>query len=409
VLLLGGILPVSLAVGIRPGWISFLAGAALFALAGRALPAPRTPTAVPSPPRDARRARPVSILLGAILLFGCLVYALRALTEPMWATDFLAIWGGKGKAIFGTGALPEWIYRIPELGFTHPEYPLGLPFLYASFGFLLGYWEDHATALLFPVSQWATLLVLAGWLRRRGVPRPMPLAAAALLSLLEPLYRAFTTGMAEVPLAFFLLLLGASLVDALDGDPGALRRLAVASLGAAALKNEGLLAAAAAAGIALAARRTAKSERWTIAAAALAPAIAIRAIHRLAMGPLPLRDFDFRLLFARELPIRLAFDLRTIALEALLPGAAGLVLAAILFVAGRRSVAAARLAALAAILLAAYAVLPAFAVLGPDWLVHTAFVRTAAALAPLLFAALALRLAPVFSETVSGGESNGSG
>src|SRR4030095_7901029 len=104
-------------------------------------------------------------------------------------------------------------------------------------------------------------------------------------SLVEPLYRAFTTGMGEVPLSFFLLLLGASLVDALDREPGAVRRLAVAALGVAALKNEGLLAAAAAAVIALAARRTAKADRWRVAAAALVPALSVRALQRLRMGP----------------------------------------------------------------------------------------------------------------------------
>ena len=31
--------------------------------------------------------------------------SLRALTEPMWSNDFLAIWGLKGKAIFAAGAV----------------------------------------------------------------------------------------------------------------------------------------------------------------------------------------------------------------------------------------------------------------------------------------------------------------
>jgi hypothetical protein len=410
-LLLAGVVPACFAVGLPPGWIPFLAGAAGLALLGRAFSARggETPEATGSRPPEAPRARPVSVFLGALLVLGVGVYALRCLTEPMWATDFLAIWGGKGKAIFGAGGLPAWLHRMPELGFTHPEYPLGLPFLYASFAFLLGYWDDHATALLFPVFQWATLLFLAAWLRRHGAPRPVPLAAAAALSLVEPLYRAFTTGMGEVPLSFFLLLLGASLVDALDREPGAVRRLTVAALGAAALKNEGLLAAAAAAVIALAARRTAKAVRWRAAAAALVPALSVRALQRLRMGPLPLRDFDFRLLLAPELPIRIGFDLRAIALETLGPGAFGLLLLAILFGAGRRSIPAVRLATLAAILLSAYAILPAFAVLGPDWLVRTAFVRTSVSLAPLAAAAVVLRLAPLFAESVSGDGSSGSG
>ncbi len=351
----------------------------------------------PAPPAESgpKNGR-ATALLAALLALGVLLYLLRALTEPMWATDFLAIWGWKGKTIFGAGAFPAATFLRPELGFTHPEYPLGLPFLYASLGFLLGGWDDHATGLLFPACQAGTLLFIAGWLRRRGAPAPLPLAAAAALSLFEPLYRAFTTGMADVPLSLFLLLLGASLADALDGEPGGLRRLAVAAFAAAAIKNEGLFAAAAAAGIALLSTGAAWPRRRRALAAAALPALLALALHRLATGPQPLRDFDFRLLFSREFPIRLGFDVRAIALEVGAIGALGLGAFLLLLAAGRRTPSSDRLLALAALLLAAYAVLPAFCVLGPEWLVRTAFARTAAALAPLLFAAAALRLSLVF-------------
>jgi hypothetical protein len=331
-----------------------------------------------------------------LLSLGVLLYTLRALTEPMWATDFLAIWGWKGKTIFGAAALPDWMWRMPELAFTHPEYPLGLPFLYSGVAFLLGRWDDHAMALVFPALQAATALLLAGWLRRRGAPPPIPLAAAAALALFEPLYRGFTTGMAEVPLSFFLLLAGTALVDAVDGDAGALRRLAVASAGAAALKNEGLLAAVAAALLAVSAARLPWRSRWRVAAAALLPALAVFAAHRIVRGPLPLRDFQFGLLGSPAFPARFLLGVRTILAEAVLPAAPALLALAALYWAGRPSPAAARLLGLAAVPLAAYAILPAFCVFGPDWLVRTSFARTASALAPLAAAALALRLAPLF-------------
>ena len=54
--------------------------------------------------------------------------------------------------------------------------------------------------------------------------------AAAIVAWFEPLYSGFLTGMAEVPLAFGMLLFGTALADALDDpDPGALRRLALAA------------------------------------------------------------------------------------------------------------------------------------------------------------------------------------
>jgi hypothetical protein len=211
--------------------------------------------------------------------------------------------------------------------------------------------------------------------------------------------------MAEVPLSFFLLLLATALTDALDGEKGAGRRLALAAAGAAALKNEGLFAAAIAAGIAVVAPRKPWRERGTAAAAALLPALVVAAAHRVGRGPLPLRDFRFHLILEPEFPSRLLLGLRTIIGEASVPAAAGLLAFGLLLLAGVRSPSGDRLLALAAALPAAYAILPAFCVWGPDWLIRTAFARTAAALAPLAAAGAALRLAPVFT---SAGESTGS-
>lgn len=391
--ILEGYVPLSLAAGLRPGWIPFLLLCAIVVVAGRLVSLPSLP------PREGRGEGVTPIIRFSLLLLlslGIALYTLRALTEPMWATDFLAIWGWKGKTLFGAAALPAWTWRMPELAFTHPEYPLGLPLLYAGISFLLGHWDDHAMALLFPALQAATLLLLAGWLARRGAPPPIPLAAATALALFEPLYRGFATGMAEVPLSFFLLLAGTALADALDGDAAAIRRLALATAGAAALKNEGLFAAAAAALLCVAAVRLSWRSRSRIAAAALLPALAVVAAHRILRGRLPLRDFQFGLLGSPEFPARFWLGVKTILAEAVLPAAPALFALALVFWAGRPSPAGNRLLALAALPLAAYAILPALCVFGPDWLVRTSFARTASALAPLCAAGLALRLASVF-------------
>ncbi len=396
--LLAGYVPLSLMLGARPGAIAFflltalvMATAVFFRLPAHRIPAP-------APERGSGSSKLVRLLFLLPLSLGILLYLLRALTEPMWATDFLAIWGWKGKTIFGARFLPAWTWRSPEFSFTHPEYPLGLPFLYAGISLILGRWDDHAMAALFPALQVATVLLLAGWLRRRGAPPPIPLASAATLSVFEPLYAAFTTGMAEVPLSFFVLLLGTALVDALEEQAGASRRLAVAAAGAAALKNEGVFVAAVAGVLAVASSGRTGRARWRAAAAALLPAVAVSAAHRLARGSLPLRDFRFGLLLEPGFPSRLGISLRTIFAEALFPAASGLIAFGVLLLAGRRSTAGNLLLTLAMIPLAAYAILPAFCVFGPDWLARTAFARTAAALAPLAAAGVALRLAPLFEE-----------
>ncbi len=391
--------PLSMAAGARPGWIGFLALAALLVAMSRLL----APLTLPSPPGGGRgkllagsatskpplpagegrgEGRPARALVSLLIVLGAAVYALRALTEPMWANDFIAIWGLKGKTIFGAAGYPE---RLTRLDFAHPEYPVGLPLLYAGVSFLTGRWDDHAMALLFPLFQVATLLVLVGWLRRRGVSAMTAGLAAAIVAWFEPLYSGFLTGMAEVPLSFGILLFGTALADALDDlDAGALRRLAFAAALIVALKNEGLFFATTGAILALIVGRRG---RWRIALAAIGPALLVRALHLPWRSRVPLADFDPGLFSVDRVRDSLASALST-------PGVAGwggLALVAILVALGNRVPAGNRLLLLAACAAAAYLVIPAFAVRGPAWLIETTLLRTTAALAPLVAAGLAAR------------------
>jgi hypothetical protein len=390
--------PLAFALRLRPGWLPFLLLAALAALPARILRLRERSTSEPSAPLDG-----VSAILGLVVVAGVALYALRALTEPMWANDFVAIWGLKGKTFFAEGRVPPRLFLWKALAFSHPEYPLGIPFLYAGIAYLLGRWDDHAMALLFPLVQVATLLALFGWLRRRGATRPLALAAAALLSQFEPLYRGFTAGMADVPLSLALLLFGTSLCDRVDRtDPGASRRLVLASLVCAGTKNEGLFFVAA--GLVVAAFSSLFRRGVFARAAALIvlPAALVAAAHRLLRGHLPLSDFDFSLLRRPgELTDRMGETLAAVLRGTPPLAAIGLVALVALIAAGRRSPAGTRLLALAACGLSAYLFLPALAVAGPAWLVETAFFRTTAALAPLVAAGVAVRLIPVMGNRES--------
>ncbi|MGH9400385.1 MAG: hypothetical protein ACRD00_08440 [Thermoanaerobaculia bacterium] len=391
--LLAAPVPIVFLLGASPGWVPFLLGGALIAAAAHFLPLP------PGEGRGEGRAEatapegtPSWVLVSfcALLLFGVAVYLLRALTEPMWSNDFLAIWGLKGKTIFFSRGLPARLYDWPPIRFSHPEYPLGLPFLFAGISFLTGAWDDHAMALVFPLVQIATLCVLCGWLRRRGASKPLASIAGALVALFAPLYSAFLTGMAEIPLAFGLLLFGTALADSFDEtDPGTVRRLAVAAAFIAATKNEGLFLAALGFGIAL---PTGGKRRVRIAVAALGPALAVYGLHAAWRGRAPLSDFDFSLFS----PARAAEALSAAARVAGLAGWAGLAALAVLIAAGARTPSVDRLLALAACALCAYVVLSIFAVRGPAWLVETTLLRTASALAPLTAAAVAFRLDRAF-------------
>jgi hypothetical protein len=343
--------------------------------------------------------KPTQLLLLLLVAIGVVAYMFRALTEPMWSNDYLAIWGFKGKAIFGASAVPQRLFADPSLGFSHPEYPLGLPFLYAALSFLLGRWDDHAMALLFPFLQIATLLLLSAWLRRRGASGTLALVAVALLALFEPLYSAFLTGMADVPYAFATLLFGTAFADALDGtDPFAARRLALASFLAISTKNEGMILTGAGVFLCLFGLRERRpvSRRAMIAIAA--PAILLLVAGRLWKGSVPLRDFDLAYLgptLILELLPRVAEAIHTGFREVILPAWPGLLCALILIAAGRRGPAGDRLLLLASLCAAAYLLVPSLAVLGPDWLIRTSFARTVSALAPLTAAAIAVRLSSV--------------
>jgi len=343
---------------------------------------------------------PLAAILALVSVAGALLYVLLALAEPMWANDFLAIWGFKAKvlALAPDGRVPPWLFDGELSGYSHPEYPLGLPLLLAGLARLAGGWDDQALALVYPLLQIATLCTLFGWLRRRGASSTLALAAAALVAFFEPLYSGFLTGMAEVPVSLAILLVGVSLSDALDAtDPAAVRRLAAASLMAASAKNEGLFVAVVAGGIALFSGG-ARRRRLSLAGAAIVPALGPTVAGRLLRGAPPLRDFDFGLIGpARwgELGGRI---IRALAEDARLAAGAVPVLAAvaILFVCGRAARWADRPLLIGLVALAAYLTLPALAVRGPEWLADTTLARTAAALAPLAAAGLAGRLAAVF-------------
>lgn len=404
--LLAGSALLAFATGLSPVLAILLAAALSLSTAvfvrrrGTSPVSPLSSTGVRGGPTGARAVtRPMHIFLGLLAAFGVIVFSIRALAQPPWSNDFLAIWGLKGKIIFAVAGIPRRLFTDPSLGFSHPEYPLGLPLLYASVSFLLGRWDDHALAVLFPCLQVATLLALFGWLRRRGASLALALAAAALLAQFEPLYSAFHTGLAEIPFSFVALLFGAAFSDVLDGtDRFAVRRLALAAFLAVSTKNEGLMLIASAAALTLFARQRTSAASRSALAALLVPAVFVIGIGRLWKGSLPLWAFDFSYLTTRihELPRRIGAATRTAFSEIVLPAWPGLLCLGALIAAGRSKASGNRLLVLALISAVAYLLLPSLAslaVAGPEWLVRTSFARTVSALAPLTAAAIAIRLA----------------
>ncbi|HEY4230328.1 MAG TPA: hypothetical protein VGO79_09155 [Thermoanaerobaculia bacterium] len=312
-LLQAAALLVLLAVGIHPSGAKLLLLEAL--AAGLALLAYRpgrgTPTASPAAPRLGGPTW-LSAALLAVAAAAWLVFSLESLGDGMWATDFLAFWGYKGKIVYLTSELPRRLFQDPALYFAHREYPLLVPLSLASLAAFVGRWHDEALALLYPACALATLCALSGFLERR-VSRLAGASAAALAALCAFLYKAGNAGTAEIPFALSLVLAASAALDWLARDEGDDRaakadawRLALASLFCATLKQEGsLFVLLLAVVVALrargprdardpAARRRARVGATGLVALA-APAVAHWFLLFALRGNQTRRDFDFTL------------------------------------------------------------------------------------------------------------------
>ncbi len=388
---------VSFAVRLPPGWIAFLAMAIGGIVAARRFRLPKLERTLDDPVWRS----PLALFLLALTLAGISIYAVRSLSEPMWSNDYLAVWGLKGKTMFGDVGIPQRLFRWAEFEFSNPGYPIGLPLVYAGLAFLLGRWDDHAMALLFPFFQLGTLLVLVGWLRRRGSDLVVALAAAAFVSNFGVLYSAWLSGMAEVPAAFTFLLVGMALWDVLDDtDPGSLRRLFLASLLAAATKNEGVfLVATAIAFLAFQAVRRRERRLWLGGAAALTAGLGSVLLHRLVLGGHPVRGLDMDLLWRPGLGSRVVETLREEWIQLARPIWPGIVAVIVLVVLAPRRLSANPILLVASASVAIYLALPVLCPFGPGWLVHWTVGRITSALVPLLAAGIAMAACPTTIES----------
>jgi hypothetical protein len=275
-----------LVVGILPGRGALVPLLVLDALVVAGSFVARPPRAISSLRAPTERRPPVLALLGVAAL-AWLLFLVAALSEPMWSTDYLAIWGLKAKTIAATGHVPARLFSDPALYWAHKEYPLLVPLSLAALAPFAGGWNDQALALFFPLCELATLAALLGFLARRVSPLSGA-TAAALTALCFPLYRAVNAGTAEVPFALSLVLVSTAFLDAIsDRSRAVLARLAVASLFCVSIKQEGWIFVGLLA-VALLLRRL-----WSGALALAVPAVAHWALLYFLRGPQTRRDFDF--------------------------------------------------------------------------------------------------------------------
>ncbi|MCA1611420.1 MAG: hypothetical protein LC780_11265 [Acidobacteria bacterium] len=298
-LLQAGLFVLLAAAGIDPGGDALLAGNAAAIAAAFLIPGRRSRLALPPPPAPPRGPLdPVAIFAAAVAALAFLAFLVPAVAEPMWSTDFLAIWGMKGQAIYLAGSLPARIFQDPALYWSHREYPLLVPLVLAAIARLAGGWNDQALAILFPAVELSTLLLLYGFVGRRTGSLRAGTASAALAALCFPLYHPVNAGTAEIPFAFGAVLAASAGLDSLGGGSKAVAlRLGISALFCAGAKQEGTLFAfllAAAVVMAGLHRRTGPPWRAAILLALVPSAHWL--LLRLLRGSQSRRDFDFHFL-----------------------------------------------------------------------------------------------------------------
>ncbi len=255
----------------------------------------RSRAAVPIPVRRRPLERLAIPLLVAVAGVAFAIFLVEALSEPMWSTDFLAIWGLKGKVAYVTRTLPGRLFHDPALAWAHREYPLLVPLSLAALAFISGAWNDQALAVLFPVCELATLLAVSGFLARRVSPIAGA-GAAALSALCFFLYRAVNAGTAEIPFALGAVLAACAALDFVREDSKPARaRLAAAALICASLKQEGSLFVALLAGMVWWRSRAPRPKRLAGAALLCVPPAIHWGILYLLRGSQTRRDFDLTL------------------------------------------------------------------------------------------------------------------
>lgn len=361
-------LAVSIALLIAPPWRGFESGG----------------------PRRVRRERLVVVLL-ALAGAAWVLFLVQAVAEPMWSTDYLAIWGLKGKTIATTGHVLRRLFDDPALYWAHREYPLLVPLSLATLASFAGGWDDQALALFFPLCELATLFALFGFLARRVSPLSGA-AACALAALCFPLYRAVNAGTAEVPFAFAVVLVSCAFLDAVErvrSSPSTQARLFAASLFCVSIKQEGTLFVGLL-GVVLLVRR--RRDAWAL----LSPPFLHWGALYVLRGPQTRRDFDLTLFEPgrwKELPQLFVTVvermLSTEAVQAWIP------LAAIgLFLLVTRRGVADPLLPVFPLQILCYAVAFSVSSFDPIYAVEGAFRRIALTLFPALTIALCARLRP---------------
>jgi hypothetical protein len=143
-----------------------------------------------------------------VIILLCLgTRTLASMLAPLNDWDGVCIWGIKAKVLYFNTVKTTDYFSRPELAFSHPNYPLLWPFMYAWVCTVLGKWDDLGMLILNPVNLIVFTMLLYATLRKYVV-RPVALSVTVIMASLPALLHYAECGQADVPL---MLISGASL------------------------------------------------------------------------------------------------------------------------------------------------------------------------------------------------------
>jgi hypothetical protein len=192
----------------------------------------------------------------------------------MFEWDAWSIWARKARMLLEFGSLPTSFFTDSSYEFMHPDYPLLVPLMEATWFRFAGFADTRGLHMQF----WLLLVAFvwaAGWIVGRRARPIVWLPLLALIAVAPGVWTQLLTEYADIPMALFLglglLLLGSWL------ESHARWELALAALllaAAASTKNEGLVAAGAGVVAALVVELSSSAGSWRNRARAAAPVLA---------------------------------------------------------------------------------------------------------------------------------------
>ncbi len=213
--------------------------------------------------------------LDLLTIFTFIGYTLYATLAHLWEWDFWAIWGLKARVFLEHGGIDWRFLESPWNAFSHPDYPLLVPFNYDFVAILNGGWSDRWLGLVMVACAAAVVLIV----RSLVAEETTPFVAAIITTVATTLAISRYVGLAEGPLIAFgaaavLFLRRAILFD----DHAAWRHGAVLLGFAANVKNEGIALAVSIVIAIVLVRRKSLWRLWPAVAIA-APWLILRATH----------------------------------------------------------------------------------------------------------------------------------